>query len=143
MRRTVSYLICILVAFACCHSENSFGQAIDLGVLEDNPGHYAGEPNFWAVRALFEKEGPDWKAFPTDCGTQDCLKITSSYPSEMTWTIAFHGKNLGLITAVTPQEYKWYASVGQQEITSADKVPSVGRRSVEFAGWLDAPVYRP
>jgi len=98
---------------------NVFGQQILLGVLEDNPGHYAGEPNFRTVRLVFEKKGDDWQPFSSDCRDQACLKtITSTYPSEVTWTITFDGKNVGQVTGRTPTDFAWYASVGQQEITT-------------------------
>jgi hypothetical protein len=133
-----------LIPFAAFCSVRTLGQQIVLGVLEDNPGHYSGDPNPRAVRAVFKKNGPDWEPFPSHCPDQDCLKkIASNYPGEVTWTVAFDGKNLGQVTANTPKEYGWYSSVGQEEITSKGPVPTIGERSSDFAGWPDAPVYRP
>jgi hypothetical protein len=57
------------------------------------------------------------------------------------WTIAFDGRRVGHITGRTPKEFKWYASVGQQEITSTGPIPTVGQRLTEvFEG---PPVFRP
>lgn len=121
-----------------------FGQQILLGVLEDNPGHYAGEANFRTVRVVFQKKGDDWQPFNSDCRDQACLKaITSTYPSEVTWTVTFDGKNMGQVTSRTPADFAWYGSVGQQEITSKGPLPTVGVRSSEFGGFSDAAVYRP
>ncbi|HLK32621.1 MAG TPA: hypothetical protein VKT29_05990, partial [Terriglobales bacterium] len=125
-------------------SGKTFGQNVVLGVLEDQPGYYAGDSYFRAVRVVFHKNGPDWWAFRGDCRDQDCLKkIPAEYPQEEAWTIAFDGKSLGSITSRAPTEYKWYASVGQEQIVSTGVVPTVGERSTEFAGQLGGPVYRP
>jgi hypothetical protein len=137
----------ILAAAACAFlfcSVHAFGQNVVLGVLEDQPGYYAGDPYFRDVRVVFQRNGPDWQAFRSNCPDQDCLKkIPAEYPSEEAWTIAFDGKSLGTITSRAPREYKWYASVGQEEIVGTGPVPTVGKRSTEFAGQLGGPVYRP
>ncbi|MGA2372404.1 MAG: hypothetical protein ACLPPV_21255 [Candidatus Korobacteraceae bacterium] len=120
-----------------------FGQAkpILVGVLEDNPGHFSGEPHYRAVRAVFYKEGEQWKAFPSsDCTDQDCLQ---KYPQEVIWTITFDGRQLGNVTGRTPEEFDFYSSVGQQVIISKDIPPAVGQPSREFGGFLGQPVYRP
>ena len=119
-------------------------QMMVLGVLEDIPGKYQGESDSRRVRVLFQKTGDDWKAFPSECATQDCLKtIGSEYPPEMTWTIAFDGKNLGQITSRTPTAYGFYSDVGLQDITSAGPIPTVGKKSAEVGGFLGVPVVRP
>ncbi len=136
--------IVILVSLTWLAFVSVSGQEILLGVLEDNPGHYSGEPNFRTVRVVFKKSGSDWQPFRSDCADQDCLKtVASDYPREVDWTIAFDGKNIGRVTGRTPKNFGWYASVGQQEITSTGAVPSVGKREVEYGGFLGAPVYRP
>ena len=115
-----------------------------LGVLENHMGEYSGEPDFRAVRAVFEKEGSDWRSFPTKTNTyHDLDTLPHSYPKEMTWTIAFDGKNLGMITAKTPAQFKFYSETGFELITSKGPVPTVGRKSREFGGFTGEPVYRP
>jgi len=115
-----------------------------LGVLEEHPGMHTGEPNFWRVRAVFEKEGSEWKAFPNPCTDVPCLRaLPKSYPTEVNWIIAFDGRNLGQITARTPPEFRGYDSVGCQEITSSGPIPTVGNRSIENSGFLFSPAYRP
>lgn len=119
-------------------------QSVILGVLEENRGHYAGEPNYRDVRAVFEKKGSAWQSFWNDCRNRACLKtVTSSYPSEVKWTIAFDGKNVGQVTSRTPNDFRWYSDVGQQQITSKAPVPTIGARSPEFGGYTEASVYRP
>jgi hypothetical protein len=118
-------------------------QNIILGVLEENRGHYAGDSNYRDVRVVFEKNGNGWQPFPSNCPDRNCLKtVTSSYPPEVAWTIAFDGRNLGRVVSRTPNDFRWYSDVGQQEITSANP-PTIGARSVEFGGYTDAVVHRP
>jgi hypothetical protein len=126
------------------NASNEQPSSVMLGVLEDHPGVYAGQPNFWMVRAVFEKKGREWKAFPNPCTDVPCLRaLTKSYPKEVNWTIAFDGRNLGKVTARTLPEFLSYDSVGYEEITSSGPVPTVGKRSIENSGFLFAPVYRP
>jgi hypothetical protein len=115
-----------------------------LGILEDVPGRYAGQPNVRAVRVAFQKRGDDWQAFPSDCPDRRCLQtIRSDYPGEVTWTIAFDGRNLGQVTARTRNEFEFYADVGLQDIVGVGPVPTVGKRSEEYGGFLGSSVYRP
>jgi hypothetical protein len=115
-----------------------------LGVLEDHPGDYSGQPYYRAVRVVFEKVGTEWRAFPSDCPNQECLKtISSSYPSKVTWTIGLHGKILGSVIGRTYGEFPFYSEVGLQKIISSRPIPTVGKRSDDFADFTGAPVYRP
>ncbi len=135
-RAAVVLLACTCLAFA-----NAFGQDIVLGVLEDNPGRYYGDPNFRTVRVVFKKHGANWRPFRSDCPDQSCLKtVISEYPRKVDWTIAFDGKRIGRVTGRTPQNLGWYASVGQQEITSTGPIPTVGQKLTDVEG---GPVYRP
>jgi hypothetical protein len=143
MRFTRAILLLIAYALLASAAE-SFDQGVVLGVLEDHPGYYAGDPNFRAVRVAFKKSGRDWQPFRSDCRDHNCLKaVASVYPPELTWTIAFDGKSLGKITSRAPKEYKWYSSVGEQEITGAGPVPTIGEESLAFASQIGTPVYRP
>jgi hypothetical protein len=119
-------------------------KSIVLGVLEDIPGKYQGQSNSRHVRVVFEKNGENWQSFRSNCPDQACLKsLPSDYPSEVTWTIAFDGKNLGELTAHTPKAYDAYMDVGLQDIASAGPIPTVGQRATEYGGFLFAPAYRP
>jgi hypothetical protein len=120
------------------------GQAVVLGVLEDVPGVYAGEPDSRQVRVVFRKVGKEWKAFPSNCPDQPCLRTTpSQYPSEVVWTISFNGRNLGQVTGQTPKEFHYYSHVGLQQIKDGGPVPTIGKRSTEYGGFTGASVYRP
>jgi hypothetical protein len=130
----------ILLAFTAYSAEPK----IILGVLEEIPGHSADQSASRGVRVLFKKDGRDWKPFPSSCDDEACLKaIASKYPSAMTWTITFSGRNLGQVTAATPKTFEFFSDIGVQQITSKGPAPAVGKRSAEFGGFLQSPVLRP
>jgi hypothetical protein len=127
-----------------CAAATATEPVILLGVLEDRPGVYAGEADRRVVRAVFHKAGGDWTAFRHDCRMGACLAtIAADYPPQVTWTISFNGRALGRVTARTLTTFPFYADVGQQEITSAGGIPTIGKRSTQYSGFLDTPVYRP
>jgi hypothetical protein len=141
----ITRLMLIIISWASYATIlNASDSAIVLGVLEDVPGHYAGEPNIRGVRVVFQKSGKDWRAFRSDCRDQACLRaISSEYPRELTWTVAFDGRNLGQITGRTPEGFQFYADVGLQQITSKGPVPTIGERATKYSGFIEAPVFRP
>jgi hypothetical protein len=125
--------------FALQHHEN-----LVLGVLEDNPGRFQNDPNSRAVRAVFQKIGDEWKPLRDHCPDQACLKtVAAQYPKEVVWTIAFDGRNLGQVKTRAPVEFKSYADIGLEEITSGEPVPTVGKRSANNGGFGGGEVYRP
>jgi hypothetical protein len=114
-----------------------------LGILEDIPAEY-GEPDQRAIRAVFEKQGDEWIAFPAQAQSyQDLQAFPASYPKQVTWTIAFDGRSLGTVTAETPPVFQSKSQVGVQEIISDDPVPVVGEKSQDYSGFRITPVYRP
>ena len=118
--------------------------SLKIGVLEDFPGHYAGQSNFRGVRVVFQKKGRKWQAYPSDCRDRECLnKIGSKYPKSVTWNIGLSGKRLGEVTGQTPKEFEFYADVGLQKLAANAPIPMVGKRSMEYAGFKDSSVFRP
>ena len=116
------------------------GQTTILGILEEQTGTYAGDSNHRIVRVVFEKKGDEWQAFQSDCPDHDCGNAFAiTYPNQITWTIAFDGKNLGQVTSGAPEGYTGWRR-GQQTIISSGPVPTIGSRTMEF---MDASVYRP
>lgn len=119
-------------------------EPLTLGVLEDVPGVFAGEPPSFQVRVAFQKNGADWTAFPSNCLDQQCLQTSpSKYPAEVTWNVTFAGRILGQVRARTPQAFHFYSHAGLQAIISTGTIPTVGERTLDYAGWPEKPVYRP
>src|SRR3954469_12491126 len=120
----------------------AFAQTTILGALEELPGDYSGEPKFYGVRVLFEKDAKGWSAFRSQCPDQDCPKTTSSqFPSQSEWTLSFDGRKVGELKARSTKQFPFYE--GLQQVTSKGPVPAVGRRSREFGGSGYALVHRP
>jgi len=135
---------CLVLALGCFRSARAQEQPVVLGVLEDTPGHYYGEPHYRSVRVVFRKEDGDWRAFPHDCHDQKCLSsVTAQFPSAMNWTIAFDGRNIGQVRTTNPERFDFYGDVGQQKLTGTESIPTVGKPAQEFAGFRDGLVYRP
>lgn len=134
----------LLLACCCIFAFAQQKQSLILGVIEDFPDESMGEPNTRALRVLFQKTGNEWKAFPTQCADETCVKtISSQYPNEISWTIAFDGKSLGKLSSRTLKEFRSYAGIGQQEILSGGTVPTIGKKSLEWGGIWDTEVHRP
>ncbi len=130
-----------LVLFAAL-SAYAADPTVILGVLEEVPGHYAGEPLSRVVRVAFQKDGREWKAFPASCPDQECLRmIASKFPVEMTWNISFSGRSLGPVPGTALKEVEFYSDIGIEKLEGP--APSIGRRSAEFGGFLGKPVLRP
>src|SRR5664279_903163 len=96
--------VAFLAAFAFALPPGVSGQAEPtlVGILEDNPGHYAGNPHYRDVRVAFRKDGTRWFAFPNNCPDQDCLKtIAAKFPAQVNWTVSFDGKQVGQVVSKT------------------------------------------
>jgi hypothetical protein len=134
----------ILLLFAWVEVARAQSTPVLVGILEDNPGVFAGDPHYRDVRIVFRRDRSGWTALPHTCRNPECLKsLSTKLPPEVAWTIAFDGRSLGSVNARTPSSFQFYASVGQQEIEGTSPAPSVGKPSVEFAGFLGEPVLRP
>jgi hypothetical protein len=93
---------------------------------------------------VFRKEDGDWRAFPHDGRDQKCLSsLTAQFPSAINWTRAFDGRNIGQVRTTNPERYDFYRDVGQQKITGTESIPTIGKASQDFAGFLNGPVHRP
>jgi hypothetical protein len=139
----ISRVILIILGLSMIVSTMS-GQRILLGALEDVPGSHAGEADWRGVRVLFSKEGNNWRAFPSNCPDENCLNtISSEYPAEMRWSISFDGRKLGYVTGGTPKVFRSYSHIGLQQITTVAVIPTIGKRSREYSGYENTPLYRP
>jgi hypothetical protein len=125
----------ITLIFLICSAQlanSSQSDVVVLGVLEDLPGHSAGDPNFRGARIVLQKKRNDWQAFEE-----------SNYPEEVTWIIGFDDRSLGKVAGGTQKEFLYSSEVGLQDITSGSSVPTIGQRSLDGSGFLSSPVFRP
>ena len=130
----------LAIAISPAFSQIASNHTTILGVLEENPGIHYGDPNSRAVRVVFQSDGHEWIPFRSECPDHDCGKSAApDYSSEIAWTIAFDGKNLGTVVTRTAENTHQLAS-NQQQIVSTGPVPTIGKRTEAFE---DALLYRP
>ena len=118
---------------------------VTLGILEDKAGEAGENAHTYSVRVVFEKVGSAWRSLEVQCQDIVCLsKAPTQFPARTEWSVTFNGKVIGRILGKMPPAFRAYNQMGQQEIsTPLAKVPTRGRRSIEFAGWSDRAVHRP
>jgi hypothetical protein len=133
MLRALMLSTAVMLAACTPPAATTASTDIYLGALEERPGSMEGEASRRVVRVLFRKDGAEWRA----------LDAASGAPSEISWTIASRGADLGALTSRGPAATAMSADVGIQEIDADQTVPTVGERSQEFAGWAGAAIYRP
>jgi hypothetical protein len=96
------------------------------------------------VRVVFHRDGANWRAFPSYCPDQTCMKtISAEFPADTYWNIVFRGKFLGKVEGQIEPNFPFYAEIGLQDIVSKTTVPTIGDRSSAYAGFLGLPAYRP
>lgn len=115
-----------------------------LGVLEEVPGAYAGQPVSSHVRVVFGRSGEGWQAYPSACPDAACLlNVAAAYPKETRWSVTFDGRLLGQLGARTPAAFERYSDIGLQDIAAGATVPSVGKPLAEYGGFSGMAVHRP
>jgi hypothetical protein len=137
-RVAIAFVILTTSAFASPKQSS-----LIVGILEDTPGLYVGQPHYRSVRVVFYKEHGAWQAFPSRCPNPQCLQnVLAAYPKRLAWTVAFDGKRIGTVRTKIAEKFDFYSTVGQVPVVSGE-VPTVGRPSREFAGFLGKAVFRP
>jgi hypothetical protein len=117
---------------------------VTVGVLEDRPGATNAEAARFVVRAVFRKDKEGWTSLEPECTDMSCLaSVPADFPASVDWTVIHHGGTRGSVLASTPAAWQLYADVGSQELAAGLTPPTVGERSMEFAGNNGVPIYRP
>ena len=142
--------IFIILFFLVFYSLTSFTQDnIYLGILETKPAKWPDE-NFMTeddssrkkiVRVVFRYQNNNWYSL------ENTLDDSSLYPSEIDWIIAFDGKKIGEFSSrKAPLKYKdspWSYPRDAYHIIYNQNVPSIGKPSMEFSGWVGEEQPRP
>ncbi len=123
----------------------SHTKSVMLGVLERISSDVSTSSPKAAVRVLFAKRGSNWVPFPTATRSYGDLRLLpQSYPGQVTWTIAFDGRDLGRVVTRRPRAFDSYGDIGLEKVLGVGPVPSVGKPSMSFSSWTsDTPVMRP
>ena len=115
-----------------------------VGVLEDINGYWMGKSEYRAIRLVFEKDGAVWKPFPINAHVQAELEsLAQIYPRGMRLTVAFDGRSLGTVSTKPLDTFGFNGNVEAENIVTSERVPTVGKKSMEYAGFPSEPVYRP
>ena len=86
------------------------------------------------MRVLFAKRKTEWVPFPTATRSyRDLQLLAQRYPKQVTWTIAFDGRDLGRVVTRRPQAFHFYGDIGLEQVVGSAPVPSVGRPSTAFS----------
>jgi len=97
------------------------------------------------LRIAFERISQQWiSIYPS---TSDIKNVTScrseSAKGFLKWKALYSGREIGEVATRGYLTPKYYSEIGSAKIVTETPVPRVGERSLEFAGWLDKPVFRP
>jgi hypothetical protein len=142
--RLVATRSLMIIALLFLRGNCSPAQSTILGVLEDVPPVYSGDVDKPAIRVLFRFADRRWIPYPSDCTNEDCLRaIVSKYPTNLQWSISFHGREITKLTSRSPSDFKLYSHVGLHDVEQASAVHWVGDKSEDWGGFAGAAVYRP
>ena len=146
----IVFLMSFLAAMHCTTAAQNAGPAttdrskVIVGVLEDIAGYWMGKSEYRAVRLVFEKDGAVWKPFPINAQVQAKLEsLAQVYPTGMRLTVAFDGRSLGTVSTKPLDTFGFFGDVEAENIVASQEVPTVGKKSMEYAGFPSEPVYRP
>lgn len=130
----IACLVLLLLSFVSQRATTAKQKAdvdvIYVGILDDAREELrnwkAGVAEHRIIMPAFERNDGGWKA------------IKSFEPRQVKWTIAFDGKNLGLVESQSgapgDQLTSEYSRAKQTILTPASEIPSVGDPSTKFAG---------
>jgi hypothetical protein len=117
---------------------------VTIGVLEDRPGVTTSEPARFVIRAVFQKDKAGWMSLEPRCTGLSCLaSAPADFPASVDWTVVHHGGTRGSVLATTPAAWPLYADVGSQELAAGVAPPTIGERTMEYAGNQGVPIFRP
>lgn len=117
----------ILLCILCLSFFGGSGYAQIVGILDDAREEMVnwkpGIAQNRIVRPAFEKTAAGWKQVDW-----------ASLPAQMSWTIAFDGRNLGQVESRSDSEGTFHLTPVHRILTVASAVPKVGSPSQAFAG---------
>src|SRR6267143_375850 len=130
--RLVAFFVglCFSATAVAQQDQTTTGDSIYVGILDDAREEMRnwkpGVAEHRLIMPAFEKNGLEWR------------NITSFLPDQVSWTVAFDGKNLGRVESKSENTADQINSNGsrakQAIVTPSSDVPSVGKPSEKFAG---------
>lgn len=133
IKMKISTIFIILVVF----SQAAKAEQLLIGVAEQS--EYENLHGKAIVRALFVKSEGSWVALDS----QDRFK---SVPSEITWNVAFDGRNFGILETIDSFNEKYSGTFKRNKILkikNSTEFPLLGNKESRFGGWRKTPENRP
>lgn len=134
-------IICAVLVLSLLAPVQVFSGTVALGVLE-SPQCKKQRPT--SVRLLFAKSGTKWVPL------NNKYKAPKNFsPTKLTWTVALDGKALGTLLLNDPNPSSptirdWF--YGRDKLYTPESngpLPAIPNRQRAFAGWCEAPEFRP
>lgn len=95
------------------------------------------------LRVLFKNSGESWLSAKSDKYYENAKDSVQNYPNNLEWTIAFDGKNLGIIKSNNNKELiTSHFEIGVQQILSSN-VPKIKTKKLQFCDFDACFKYRP
>jgi hypothetical protein len=120
------FALCFACAVAAAERSTIF-----LGVIEPTPLHETAQ-----VRVAFAYQDGQWRAMPGDTNR------IHDFPAEVSWTIAFDGRDRGKFRSRAPAQWQRYADVGLQT-PDPPVLPLMRDGAAGFSFWNGSPTFRP
>ena len=134
----------LMFALSFCVASQANAWTSWIGTLEDWPVPSSGDAKATVtyearIRPLFYKiDGQKWKPAPKTNQPGNEVPL----PKAISWDVCFGGRGEGSITAVL-DEKNTNAAVPPYILRAEDHAPWRTRRSLDYAGWINEPVYKP
>ena len=139
MAAIVAECVCfLLLCFGEAGGGNDVREPIFIGVIEPAPIHYSGEvpATPYEVRASFQWKAGKWEAFPHEVSTlQDLNELIAIFPERVSWTIAFHGRNLGKFDTGRPAKWNFYGDIGLLLPNPSEHISLIKQGASSFLYW--------
>jgi hypothetical protein len=136
MKKTTAVVVLFVSGiFALLFSKNNSSNVI-VGIMEDDRQELAnwkeGPSKDRDIRPLFEKRGNEWI-------------LSTNHPEEIQWTIAFDGKDSGVIKSRPKEQTSASSMEAYIHVPEPQRGQSliIGKPSDDFSGWLNTVVNRP
>ena len=114
-----------------------------LGIAEEFSSGDWGSPVVPQVRVGFRRVEAGWEVYSEPVRREPALAAASEpVRVHLPWSVCFDGRVLGRLET-EPVGSALHAREGVQVPVANQKIPFVGRRSREFAGWMGAEVHHP
>jgi hypothetical protein len=128
------YTVLLLFGFVSISYSQGSSSNVLIGILEDDRleliNWKKGPSQNRVIRPLFEKKGDEWK-------------LSTNHPEEIQWTIAFDGKNVGIVKSRPNTNKDPFNTKTHVPMPQPGQSLILGKASEDFSGWQNTLFNRP